>query len=204
MRTAGELELNKAKTALAEAMGERVQRERFAPVEQAYHSAADAYEAVVYELKSVDQKLAVCRLAEEFSSLRGTDSEKAEAVWQSLIQTWTHRNQIAPLKPLSPEQLAISTMRATGSLASRVDSAAVKLKKSPPAALKNADTPAKVRWKKRLMQGMLLDELRGTVNQFVGLYGGLLGEDFQATVNQALFFGNGAVVDGFINPPMTT
>ncbi len=50
------------------------------------------------------------------------------------------------------------------------------------------------------MQGMLLDELRGTVNQFVGLYGGLLGEDFQATVNQALFFGNGAVVDGFINP----
>ncbi len=80
IRTAGELELNKAKTALAEAMGERVQRERFAPVEQAYHSAADAYDAVVYELKSVDQKLAVCRLAEEFSSLRGTDSEKAEAV----------------------------------------------------------------------------------------------------------------------------
>ncbi len=199
-KVAGELELTKAQSALQESIDEKVQREAFEPIEQAYRSAATAYKAAVYEQKAVEQKLAVCQLAEDFESLRKTEPEKAEAAWQSLVQVWTYRNQIAPLKPLTPEQLAISTMRATGSLASRVNSAAEKLKKSPPAALKSADIVNKDAMERRLMQGMLLDELRGTVNQFVGLYGGLLGEDFQATVNQALFFGNGAVVDGFIHP----
>ena len=32
------------------------------------------------------------------------------------------------------------------------------------------------------------------------LYGGAAGQDFQATVNQALFFGNGSTVDGWLKP----
>ncbi len=47
---------------------------------------------------------------------------------------------------------------------------------------------------------MLIRQLRPTVTQFVGLYGGQPGEDFQATVNQALFFGNGTIVDSLIKP----
>jgi hypothetical protein len=195
-----ELELAKAKSALQAMMQEKVQRETFEPIEQAYISATLVYENAVYELKAIEQKLKVCQLAEDFESSRKTDPEKAEAAWQSLVEAWTHRNQIAALKPLTPEQLAISTMRATGTLVSRIDTARQKLKKSPPAALKNAAEAEKGMMERRLMQGMLIDELRGTIGQFVGLYGGLFGEDFQATVNQALFFGNSKLVDGLLKP----
>jgi hypothetical protein len=197
---AAENELNAAQSALSQAIREKVKRDALLPLEQAHLSATTDYESAIYAMKAIEQKLAVCQLAEEYASLREAESEKAEAVWQSLVQLWTNRNQIAALKPLTPEQLAMSMLRATGSLAARIDSAKEKLRKSPPAAMKNAGESEKAALEERLMQGMLIDELRGTVNQFVGLYGGLLGEDFQATVNQALFFGNGAVIDGLLKP----
>ncbi len=197
---AGDRELGNAQTALSKTVGEQVRREELEPIEQAHFSAAIDYENAVYAMKAGEQKLAVCQLAEDYENVREIEPEKAEAAWQSLVQLWTYRNQIAPLKPLTPEQLAISTMRATGSLITHIDSARVKLKKAPPDVLKNADDSDKVALEERLMQGMLIDELRVTVSQFVGLYGGLPGEEFQATVNQALFFGNGSVIDGLLKP----
>ncbi len=46
----------------------------------------------------------------------------------------------------------------------------------------------------------MIDSLRSRLDQFAALYGGLPGEDFQATVNQALFIGNGNVVDEWLKP----
>ncbi|MEQ1826011.1 MAG: hypothetical protein ABL921_08685, partial [Pirellula sp.] len=83
---------------------------------------------------------------------------------------------------------------------SHIESAKGKLQTTPPEVLKNALPSEKDALQERLMQGKLIDELRGTVNKFVGLYGGLPGEDFQATVNQALFFGNGSIVDNLLRP----
>ena len=38
------------------------------------------------------------------------------------------------------------------------------------------------------------------LGEFVRQYGGESGQDFQATVNQALFFGNGGTIDGWLKP----
>ena len=48
------------------------------------------------------------------------------------------------------------------------------------------------------LQTELLEQLRGSVNQFVGQFGGLSGEEFQATVNQALFLGNSPTVNQWL------
>ena len=45
-----------------------------------------------------------------------------------------------------------------------------------------------------------MNQLRGPFNEFVRQYGGLPGQEFQATVNQALFFGNGTVIDSWLKP----
>ncbi|MEQ1827375.1 MAG: DUF1549 domain-containing protein, partial [Pirellula sp.] len=135
---AADQETGDAQKALSETMREQVRREELEPLEQAQLAATIAYETAVYELKSIEQKLSVCQLAEDYVNVRGVDKDKAEAAWQSLVMLWTHRNQIAPLKPLSSEQLAISMLLATGTLASHIESAKGKLQTTPPEVLKNA------------------------------------------------------------------
>jgi hypothetical protein len=44
----------------------------------------------------------------------------------------------------------------------------------------------------------LIDQLDNTFAEFARLYGGQPGQDFQASVNQSLYFGNGAAVDGWL------
>src|SRR5206468_1054878 len=73
-----------------------------------------------------------------------------------------------------------------------------KLAKSPPEALKNAAEADKSKLKSRFVQLELLSQVRGTVSEFVRQYGGQPSEEFQATVNQALYFGNGGVIDGWL------
>ena len=197
---ATELEFKKTQAEINEAVREQIRREELEPVERLYLSASMSYEDAIYDLKGIKQKIAVCDLAADYAKVRESDAAKAESAWQSLVQNWTNRNQIAALKPLTPVQLAVSTMRATGSLDQQIEAARTKLVATPPDELKNVKESDKKALEERLMHGMLIDQLRGTVNQFVGLYGGLPGEDFQATVNQALFFGNGSVVDGLLKP----
>ncbi len=197
---AAEIEFKKAQADVNEAVGVQVRREELEPIERSFLSASMIYEDALYDLKAIGQKISVCELAADYAKVRDTDAAKAEATWQSLVQLWANRNQIAALKPLTPVQLAVSSMRATGSLDQQIEAAKTKLLATPPDELKNAKESEKSSLEERLMQGMLIDQLRGTVNQFVGLYGGLPGEDFQATVNQALFFGNGSVVDGMLKP----
>jgi len=197
---ATELEFKKAQAEINETVREQVRREELEPVERLYLSASLSYEDANYDLKAITQKIAVCELAADYAKVRESDAAKAESAWQSLVQHWTNGNQIAALKPLTPVQLAVSTMRATGSLDQQIEAARTKLIATPPEELKNAKESDRNALEERLMHGMLIDQLRGTVTQFVGLYGGLPGEDFQATVNQALFIGNGSVVDGLLKP----
>jgi len=189
-----------AQAAVSQAIGQQIKPEELRPLEQAYLSAVAGYEQAVYDLKAIEQSLAVCQMAADYAALRQSDPAKAESAWQSLVELWTQRNQIAALKPLTPEQLAFSAMRAAGGLDQQYQAVQAKLASAPPKELKNLTESGKETLMERLRQGMLIEQMRGTVSQFVGLYGGLPGEDFQATVNQALFFGNGSVVDNLIMP----
>jgi hypothetical protein len=87
---------------------------------------------------------------------------------------------VAILRPLSPEQLAWSMMQATGL----------------------ADTERRALGDK-LSEATLHDKLAGNVQPFVNIFGGLPGQppqEFDATIEQALFLSNGALVRNWLAP----
>lgn len=88
---------------------------------------------------------------------------------------------VAHLKPLSPEQMAWSLMRATG--------------------LTDAERQAQG---KNFNEAALLNKLAGNVGPFVATFGGVPGKPettgFQATLDQALFLANGGLVRGWLAP----
>jgi len=104
------------------------------------------------------------------------------------------------LKPLTPEQLAASAMRASGTFEAQAASAVATIDKKPPDALKNASDADKPKMRAELIELRLLDQIDNTFAEFVKYYGGLPGQDFQATVNQALFVENGGTIDGWLKP----
>lgn len=162
----------------------------------AEHGLADAR----YCLKMLDLRIAAAEAMLAYRDLAAHDAVKAEAAWAAIVERWTIALQAAPLKPLAPEQMAASAMQATGVLAPQLAAAAAKLEKSPPDELKKAAAAESETVRTRLFELGVLSDLRGTVREFVRLYGGDVGQEFQATVNQALFFGNGTLVDGWLKP----
>jgi len=153
-------------------------------------------------IKLLDAQAAQCQNILDHALLVDSDPEKAAMLWSAIVDRWTLQGQVAALKPLTPEQLAASTMRATGFLARSEAAAKAAVEKTPPAELAAADLPdeAKSRIKNVAVQVELLNQLRGSVNQFVDQFGGLAGEEFQATVNQALFLGNSPTVNNWLAP----
>ncbi len=111
-----------AQQAFDQAYATRVRPEQLEPIERKYYEALRDYEYDLFDLKAVEQRLKICELANEYISVRRDDAAKAEAIWRALIDLWTIHHQIAPLKPLSPEQFAFSTMMATGSLKKEIES----------------------------------------------------------------------------------
>jgi hypothetical protein len=89
-------------------------------------------------------------------------------------------------------------MQATGVLARQEAAAKEAVEKKPTDELKNAAEADRPGVLATLVEQRTHNAIRGELNSFVGLYGTLQGEDFQATVNQALFFGNGSVVQGWL------
>jgi hypothetical protein len=162
----------------------------------AEHQLAEAN----FATKLIDAQIALATAIVEHAALRATDPVKAETAWASIVERWTIAGQVAPLKPLTAEELGFSAMQATGMLAPQFATAEAKLKKAPPESLKKATEEEKPRLQPRLAQLELLTELRKTMQEFVRQYGGQPGEEFQATVNQALYFGNGGVIDGWLKP----
>jgi hypothetical protein len=88
---------------------------------------------------------------------------------------------VAPLRPLSPEQLAWSTMQATGLI----------------------DAERQAQGKDR-NDKTLFAKLAGNVAPFAAVFGSPRGQPegqaFQATMDQALFLANGALVRGWLKP----
>jgi hypothetical protein len=186
--------------AYAKASESRVTRQRLSELEQTSLAASHALSEAEYQVAAIESQIAAAKAIVEYAGLARTDPAKAEAAWSALVERWTIAGQLAMLKPLSPEQFAASAMQATGMFAPQVASAEAKLDKSPPESLKAASEADKPRVRSQLVEAELLARLRGIGSEFVKQYGGLPGQDFQATVNQALFFGNGGAIDGWLKP----
>jgi hypothetical protein len=147
-----------------------------------------------YEIAATKSQIALAQSILDYPALAKTAPAKAASAWSALVERWTIGCQIAPLKPLTPEQFAASAMQATGMLASIT----ANLKKAQTTEPKKGSEQVEQLVSPQMVQLTLLNQLRPTFTEFVKHYGGLPGEDFQATVNQALFFGNGSVIDGWL------
>jgi hypothetical protein len=144
--------------------------------------------------------MALAKSIGDYAALAKSDPAKAEAAWAALVERWTVNGQVAMLKPLTPEQLAASAMRASGTFDAQAASAVATIDKKPPDALKNASESDRPKMRAELIELRLLDQIDNTFSEFVKYYGGLPGQDFQATVNQALFVENGGTIDGWLKP----
>jgi hypothetical protein len=150
-----------------------------------------------YAVAALDSQIATAKAIGEYQA-KQADPATAPPAWDAVLDRWTARAQLAPLKALTSEQFALSLMQATGVLASQDASARAALEKSPPDALKNAAEAERPRVLADLAEQQAFDQLRGNVKAFENLYGTLPGADFQATVNQSLFIGNGGTMQGWV------
>lgn len=171
---------------------------KLAELEAAWLAQEQAVADARFELAALRGRIELARAILEYRELAATDADKAAARYTALVDRWTVQGQVAPLRPLTPEQLAASLMQATGVWAGELSAAAAKAEKS--SALTSAPEGDRPGLRRRLVQQELLARLRGTLSEFVRQYGGEAGQDFQATVNQALFFGNGGTIDGWLKP----
>ncbi len=192
--------LANAEAALAAVIAKRPAVESLRKVEQTQLAAQHRLAEANYGVAQCDAQIAAAKALGEYAVLAKSDPIKAAAAWSGIVEKWTIAGQVAALKPLSADQFAVSAMQATGILRGQVAAVDEKLEKKPPEAMKTAEGAERQRVKLNLIQMEMLGQLRGTNAEFVRQYGGLLGEEFQATVNQALFFGNGATIDAWLKP----
>lgn len=184
---------------LAAAKAKQLPAEQLASLEQVHLDAFRGFQHADASRRLFDNQIKLCQTILEYPSVSRHEPDRAESLWQSIVEQWTLRGQVAPLKPLTPEQLAASAMRATGMFDRSANAAKAALEKAPPAALESAtDETEKQRILDVALQVELLHQLRGSVNQFVSQFGGLSGEEFQASVNQALFLGNSPTFSGWL------
>lgn len=174
-------------------LAQRVDPPTLIELEQAHLLAAAARSDGEARLQMVDDQIELADQIVRYRQLADEDPDAAAASWEAIVAQWTARGQVAPLKPLSPEQLAASTLQAIGMLASREAAARSKVDKEPPKQLEaeEIDEDEKAILLEIALHAQWLNQLRGNINQFVAQFGGRFGDEFQATVNQALFLGNG-------------
>jgi hypothetical protein len=193
-------QLNAARDTVAKARAALPPDEVWLALEREERAALRKRLAADEAVAALDKRLSLVKSLKEFQQQQTSDSALASKTWSRLVDEWTIRGQVGPLKALSAEQLTLSLMQATGALESQRPAALAAVQKKPPEALTNAAEADKPRVLERLTEQQLLAQLRGPINVFVGLYADAAGEEFQATANQALFFGNNNQVASWLAP----
>lgn len=184
--SAVEMRLSSAESAKAACAKELPPLAALAAREQAYLEARQRRDEARAVIKALEARKLLAQDLVTYQTLAAAGDDKAPALWASIVERWSIAGQVALLKPLTPEQLAVSVMQATGALPPpRPDSSAEG----------NSSEPTKPTTSAALES---LDKLRPVVREFVRHYGGQPGEEYQATVNQALFFGNGNYLESWL------
>jgi hypothetical protein len=123
------------------------------------------------------------------------DQSKRDELYAKLATIWTRRFAAGALDPLTPEQIGWSIMQATGIVDQFRAAAEAELAKKSPVPVE-AD-------RARLIEESVYAKLKAYEAPFVKLFGGGPGQpqdEFYATVDQALFLENGALVRGWLAP----
>lgn len=167
-------------------------------------SAADKAHADVRRWKTLlnakTKSIEEARLASEYLTLVKSDPKQSAMKWEALVQFWSDRGDIGLLKPLAPEAFADSLMQAAGVVSQSETKARAAIQKSPPKEMKNAEPEARPAIEAMLLDKQTFEPLRTNYSKFVELYADAASQDFAATLNQALFFGNAGLVDSWLKP----
>jgi hypothetical protein len=167
-------------------------------LETVERTANHEFNEALYSLADLDARVTLTKLLKQHAELQKTDVPSAERLWNQLREELANRGQVALLKPLTAEQFALSTMQAAGLISTQQQTAEISVAKVEEwKKASDADKPALM---KKLSEPKVFENVRGNLNEFVRLYGGLPGQEYQATVNQALFFGNGSVLEAWLKP----
>ncbi len=142
-----------------------------------------------------------------------------QAALDSLTNRWTSTFALAALHPLTPEQLCLSTLQATGFL-DRLEAGAhaafdkklaaqkaAKDKPPPKPDPKKKDAkpapPVTEADRESAVETQLNAQVASSIAKFVQLFGGQAGQpqgDFYATADQALFLANDGLVRSWLRP----
>jgi hypothetical protein len=129
------------------------------------------------------------------------DQKALDQAIENLLDRGTSRFAVAPLKPLSPDQMAFATMQAVGLLETerKAFEPAVRKEVEAMTTLAAEARPAEI---ERLLEARADEKVRGNIAPFASLFGQQPGQaaTFQATVHQALFLSNGGLLASWLNP----
>ncbi|HSG73346.1 MAG TPA: hypothetical protein VLA12_23225, partial [Planctomycetaceae bacterium] len=129
--------------------------------------------------------------------------ESADAVVQKISDRWSNQFTVAPLKPLTPEQLAWSMLQVTGVRERYEVAERAELDKKEPLSDEAKQDPAQLAARETKVEQGVYDKLKGNVAAFVSIYGAGDGQpqyDFFATVDQALFASNAGSIISWVKP----
>jgi serine/threonine protein phosphatase PrpC len=102
---------------VAALVAQRIDSEQLVTLEQAHLAVARQTAHATALGRLSETQIELCQSILAYPAIAQSDSEKGEIAWGEVVDRWTLQGQIAPLKPLTPEQLAASAMQATGFLA---------------------------------------------------------------------------------------
>ncbi len=142
-----------------------------------------------------------------------SDADALNATREQITQFCAEHCYVAGLKPLTPEQLAASTLTATGYIGIQTANANAELDKAAQAAAAKpeAAVPLPFGGRERQIEEHIFEKLlRPNAGPFIAIFGGGAGQPqdvFYATADQALFYGNGGTVHswaGVLASPLST
>lgn len=189
-----------ASEALAAAQQSLISADKLQELEREMLERHEQTQTDRFTLATIDARLAQAQAIVTWQEAEKAQSPTAGQAWTTVVDGWTNSTQIARLRPLSCEQFALSLLQGAGIAEQRTKGVREAIEKEPPPELKDAAEADKPRILARLIEDQSFEKLRGTLSAFTSLYANQFAEEFQATVNQALFFENGSAVQSLIGP----
>lgn len=164
--------------------------------------AAKLTAAVAAQKVSVEQQMPVATQAIETARAELVKAESTmETARGELLEQWSQRFVVGTLQPLTAEQLTWSLLQVTGIVERQIAAAEAEWNMKEPLDATALADPARVAMRKRQVFDLAYERLNANVNGFVNLFSAAPGQpqdQFFATVDQALFFANGNVVQNWI------
>lgn len=142
------------------------------------------------------------RLRESRETLAVTQGQAEHVQAQVQRQAAARLNAVA-LAPLSPEQLGMSMLVATGQLLRIRAGEVAKLDKESPLPEADQQNPEKIAARQQTVEAATAQAAFKTINPFIQLFGAGAGQpqdEFFATADQALFLANGGELRSWLTP----